>query len=157
VISNFLPSERDAAASAFQYLVTRSGTKIAYPVLDLAGEAGLEEAQLTSVLAKLSRGEVRILRQVGPAPGQPAESRYERYEIFHDVLAPAILGWRTRYVQEQGRLAAEKRLVQERQRVWLLKLGLAGVVLLLVGMVVLAIYAFQQRNVAEEATHKAKQ
>lgn len=117
VMSGLAPPEQETAAKVFQYLVTRSGTKIAYPVLDLAGDADIEdERALVSVLEKLSRGEGRILRPVGPAPGQPAEPRYERYEIFHDVLAPAVLDWRTRYVQAQERAAAERRAQEQQQR-----------------------------------------
>jgi tetratricopeptide (TPR) repeat protein len=48
---------------------------------------------------------------VAPPPGQPAKLRYE---IFHDVLAPAILDWWARYVQAQKRAEAEKALAQER-------------------------------------------
>jgi hypothetical protein len=44
VMSNLLPGERGTVASVLQYLVTRSGTKIAYPVLDLAGEVALDAA-----------------------------------------------------------------------------------------------------------------
>ena len=117
VMTDLLPNEQETAAKVFQYLVTRSGTKIAYPALDLAGEAGIgDEHTLVSVLQKLSHGEVRILRPVGPVPGQPTEPRYERYEIFHDVLAPAVLDWRARHIQVQERTAAERRAQEQQQR-----------------------------------------
>ncbi len=116
VMSALSTDEQALAAHVFQYLVTRSRTKVAYPVLDLAGEAGIEEASLSSVLEKLSRGDARILRQVGPVPGMPIELRYERYEIFHDVLASAILDWRTRHVQQQEIIELERRAEEQRLR-----------------------------------------
>lgn len=95
-----LPSaDRDIAARAFRYLVTPSQTKIAYTVADLADFAGVAPKQLTPVLQKLAHPEVRVLRSVAPAVGEPKQPRYE---IFHDVLAPAVLDWRERY-QEQTR------------------------------------------------------
>lgn len=92
--------EREIAARIFHYLVTPSGTKIAYSSFDLARsaelveeEAELVEEELTSVLEKLSQGALRILRPVG---ARRERNVRPRYEIFHDVLAPAILNWRTR-------------------------------------------------------------
>ena len=96
VMSTLLPDEQEIAASVFHYLVTPSGTKIAHTVSDLAEYAQLPQMQLSPVLEKLCRGDVRILRPVAPPPDQPTKLRYE---IFHDVLAPAILDWRARYVQ----------------------------------------------------------
>jgi hypothetical protein len=116
VLDALAQSEQHTAANVFQYLVTSSGSKIAYPILDLAGTAALQESKLISLIEKLSGADVRILRAVGPIPGRPAESRYECYEIFHDVLGPAILEWRARvdereriWVQEQERIASKRR------------------------------------------------
>jgi WD40 repeat protein len=113
VMATLGDEEKNAAARVFQHLVTRSGTKIAYPVLDLAGEAGLDQALLGDVLEKLSRRDVRVLRQVGPAPGSPHEARFERYEIFHDVLASAILAWRTDYLHAKEREEAQRNAARE--------------------------------------------
>ena len=106
VMSTLLPNEQEIAASVFHYLVTPSGTKIAHTISDLAEYAQLPQMQLSLVLEKLCRGDVRILRPVAPPPDQPDKPRYE---IFHDVLALAILDWRARHVQEQERAAAAKR------------------------------------------------
>jgi cytoskeletal protein RodZ len=92
-------SERDVAARAFRYLVTPSQTKIAYAVPDLADFAAVPQTTLAPVLRKLAEPDVRVLRSVAPAAG---ESKEVRYEIFHDVLAPAVLDWRERY-QDQSR------------------------------------------------------
>ena len=104
-----LPSEdQEIAASIFRYLVTPSGTKIAYTAKDLAYYA--ESTQpLESVLEKLAQGHVRILRRVvSPTSDEPS-----RYEIYHDVLAPAILDWRARYKKNKELAEKRKELDQE--------------------------------------------
>ncbi|TAH49424.1 MAG: hypothetical protein EYC68_17840 [Chloroflexota bacterium] len=92
-------SERRAAAGMFHYLVTPSGTKIAHTARDLAEYTNTSEKQLTPVLEKMSASGVRILRPVAPPPDQLDAPT--RYEIFHDVLAPAMLDWRQRYLQQR--------------------------------------------------------
>lgn len=93
VMNALMPTERRAAAQAFRYLVTPSGTKIAHTVADLADYAGVPQARLEPMMEKLSSGDVRIVRPIAPSPGRPTVARFE---IFHDVLAPAILDWRQR-------------------------------------------------------------
>jgi uncharacterized protein YkwD len=106
-----LSSEESAmAADVFRYLVTPSGTKIAYTRTDLAAYTNTPGAQLTPVLEKLSGSGLRILRTVDPPPDQPRETRYE---IFHDVLAAAILDWRGRYMLEKDKREFEQRLAEE--------------------------------------------
>ena len=90
--------EKKIAAQVFEYLVTPGGTKITYPALELAEKGKVETQKLEDLLEKLSGQEQRILRKVGPSPEKPT---VERYEIFHDTLAPAILEWRKEYQQQQ--------------------------------------------------------
>ena len=95
--------EQEIAAEVARFLVTPSGTKIAwtpadltalaYPDTDLAEWA---QPQVESVLAKLSEGDARILRPVAP-PGGHGQTQYE---IFHDILGPAILDWRARHIKD---------------------------------------------------------
>lgn len=92
-------NERRMAANMFHYLVTPSGTKIAHTARDLAEYTGTSEKQLTPVLEKMSASGMRILRPVAPPPDQLDAPT--RYEIFHDVLAPAMLDWRRRYLQQR--------------------------------------------------------
>lgn len=92
-------SERQAAAGMFHYLVTPSGTKIAHTARDLAEYTRTTEKQLTPVLEKMAASGIRILRPVAPPPDQMDAPT--RYEIFHDVLAPAMLDWRQRYLQQR--------------------------------------------------------
>ncbi|MCC7164191.1 MAG: hypothetical protein IT331_16975 [Anaerolineae bacterium] len=93
------PAERKMAAGMFHYLVTPSGTKIAHTARDLAEYTHTSEKQLTPVLEKMSASGIRILRPVAPPPDQL--NAPTRYEIFHDVLAPAMLDWRQRYLQQR--------------------------------------------------------
>ncbi len=95
---NTLPAkERAVAAAMFHYLVTPSGAKIAHTARDLAEYTGNQEKDLLPVLEKMSASGIRILRPVAPPPDQMDAPT--RYEIFHDVLAPAMLDWRRRYYQ----------------------------------------------------------
>lgn len=98
-------SERNDAASVLRYMVTPSRTKIAQEAGALAAWAELPEAQVKAILTRLSGPDMRILRTV-QAPGRP-----DQHEIFHDVLAGAILDWRRRY----DALRAEERVRQEEQ------------------------------------------
>jgi WD40 repeat protein len=113
VIARLLPREQEIAASIFHYLVTPSGTKIAYTASDLAGSCELNEPEVVRVLERLSHGNDRILRPIDPTPDRPTAPRYE---IFHDVLAPAIITWRTGYVQAQERAEAEQRAEEQQGR-----------------------------------------
>jgi hypothetical protein len=80
-------SERQTAIDMFDHLVTPSGGKIAESVPDLAHRTGHGETQVGGVLDKLDHE--RIVRPIPAAPGQDP-MRFRRYEIFHDVLTPAI-------------------------------------------------------------------
>ncbi|HYY59158.1 MAG TPA: WD40 repeat domain-containing protein [Pyrinomonadaceae bacterium] len=106
-------NKQDIAAEVFHYLVTPSGTKIAHTVPDLAEYAELTQAELAPVLEELARGDIRILRGVAPPPDQPSEPRYE---IFHDVLASAILDWRRRYTQQQLQEQIRRKERERRER-----------------------------------------
>jgi Novel STAND NTPase 1 len=90
-----LPSHsRYVAARVFRHLVTPSGMKIAHTAADLAAYGGLAEAEVKPVLQRLTAGDTRVLRRVESSERDQAPARFE---IFHDVLAAAILDWRARY------------------------------------------------------------
>ena len=101
VVNRLTPSEQDIAARALHFLVTPSGTKVAHTAPDLAGYAGSEPRAVGRVLERLCEGDARLLRRVAPVAGRDEP----RYEVFHDVLAPAILDWRARL---QGRRAQRR-------------------------------------------------
>jgi hypothetical protein len=92
VMNNLSRSEQEIAADIFRYMVTPSGTKIAYTITDLEYYVSPSRS-LEPVLEKLARGNVRILRPF-TSPGEPSVIRYE---IYHDVLTPAVLDWRARF------------------------------------------------------------
>ena len=106
-------AERAAAASIFQFLVTPSGTKIALGLDDLAKYAKLESDEIKPLLVRLSAGENRILTPVAPPPDRPAR---ESYQIFHDVLAGAVLEWRNQYERNAERAEADARAEEQRQK-----------------------------------------
>jgi WD40 repeat protein len=62
----------------------------------------------------LCSGPQRILRPLPPAAGVVGPPRYE---IFHDVMGPAVLDWRRRYVAQQERDELSRRLDAERAEV----------------------------------------
>ena len=105
---------REIAVRLFQHLVTPSGAKYALRTEDLVALAGFPRERVTPVLTALTAA--RLLRRIDPP---------ERYEIFHDAFAVAMLEWRQEYVQRR------------RQRTVVLSaVGVAIVMLAVVGTVV---------------------
>jgi WD40 repeat protein len=137
------PSEQDAAANVFDHLVTPSGTKIAHGVGDLASYASVGERELEPVLASLASQ--RILRPLGEN-GHAGD----RYEIFHDVLAGAVLAWRTRH---EADAALEEERKRRRRLGWLAAAALVGLAM----MAALAAYAFSQRTNARQQAAAAEE
>ena len=140
--------EQDLAADIFRQLVTPSGTKIAHALPDLAEYAERPEKDLVPVIDHLSSADVRVLRPVAPPPDQPGGLRYE---IFHDVLAAAILDWRARWKQaETERELEESRKEQERERRRARRFqALAAAMVILAAIAaLLGIWAFRQKDAA---------
>jgi WD40 repeat protein len=136
------PREKGAAAAMYNFLVTPSGTKIAHGIHDLAGYASVDEREASAVLQRLSAERiVRASSENGPST--------TRYEIYHDVLADAVLGWRTRF--EADRRIDEERLAHQRRHRRLLLFGIATLIGLAV-MAAVAVYALAQRS---NANHQA--
>jgi WD40 repeat protein len=141
------PREKGAAAAMYNFLVTPSGTKIAHGVHDLAGYAAVDEREASEVLQRLSAERiVRASSENGPAT--------TRYEIFHDVLADAVLGWRSRF--EADRRVEKQRQEHERRHRRLLIFG-AVTLLGLAVMAGVAVYAFAQRSNARHQAEAAEQ
>jgi hypothetical protein len=88
-MANLSGPERDVAARVLHFLVTPSGTKIAHRASDLAEYAKVSADVVGLLLDHLGGPQARILRGTGDG----------RYEIYHDVLAAAILDWRARRLQ----------------------------------------------------------
>jgi WD40 repeat protein len=137
------PREKDAAAAMYNHLVTPSGTKIAHDVGDLAGYAVVDEDEAGRVLRRLA--DQRIVRTGGDGGGGP------RYEIFHDVLADAVLAWRTRHEADR-RLESEREVAEERHR-RTRTFAVAAVVAMAI-LAAISVYALTQRsNARSEARH----
>jgi WD40 repeat protein len=138
------PAQMGLAALTFNQLVTPSGMKIAHGTRDLADYAQTTPEVIGPVLATLSHE--RILRPVG-------DDADGGYEIFHDVLADAVLAWRARFLAEQAvereRAAARRR---HRRLVALVAVALAA----LAAMAAITYYALEQRNEAQHSAADAK-
>jgi WD40 repeat protein len=144
-LSALTPSEQDAAAGMFRYLVTPSGTKIAHGRADLRKYANLSEPEVENVLRQLSSQ--RILR-----PVSGTDNGGQSYEIYHDVLADAVLAWRGRR-EAQRELDAARRDSERRRR---RALAVAGVALFaLAVMAAITVFALTQRSDARTAARRA--
>jgi WD40 repeat protein len=133
--------QRDIAARLFGHLVTPSGTKIAHETTDLAQFAGAPESAVRGVLGIL--GDHRIIRtdEVG------------RWEIFHDVLAGAVLGWTTRYEAERAVQQARNEARRRHRRLAFLTFGALIALALTAGF---AVFAFSQRSEARDQARAAR-
>ena len=170
-LSDLEPHERETALDVFRYLVTPSGTKIALSAVDLVALAGDNTSrtpeEVETLLERMSSGDIRILRPVPPAPGGDGRTRFE---ISHDLLAPAILDWRTRQTAIQAerqaheraaqlqreKREAEDRAAEERRRARMFK-GLAiAAGVLLVACIVGGVLAYAAKKAADRDNQLAQ-
>ncbi len=114
-------AELELCARIFDRLVTPSGSKIAIKDTDLAEYAGDLKSLLPVVLQKLAAPDARVLRRL-PVPGA-AEGH--RYEIYHDVLAAAIIEWQARFIDSL------KEKYRIRRRMMQLSLATAAVLIIM--------------------------
>jgi WD40 repeat protein len=175
----FPDEEQEAAAEIFHYLVTPSGTKVAFSAPDLAKLTELPEERVEAVLEKLCAGDTRILRSYY---ADRPRGNVKSYEIYHDVLANAVLGWRAWYLRDKDRIRMERdanaqkeaenaRLREEeerrrRQEELRLKrarrkmrrlLVIAALSTIITGVfAALYFYAVRQERNAQEAAHEAE-
>ncbi len=136
------PGEKETAAAMYNFLVTPSGTKIAHGVRDLAGYAAVDETEAAEVLRRLTNE--RIVR--ASSTNGPSSTRYE---IFHDVLAEAVVAWRTRHDAERALREAERR----RRRA---RLVASGALLALVFVAAIAVFALIERGHARTEERHAQ-
>lgn len=102
VMNSFNIVDKKLISEFIHFTVTRSGAKIASTATGLADWANLPERQedIDRILRTLSSGDKMIYKPVQNL--NDPETKY--YEVSHDALAPAILNWRTRYL-ENNRLS----------------------------------------------------
>ena len=139
-IEALTPEQREIAARLFDHLVTPSGTKIAHEASDLAEFAGASEAEIRPVVETLANHRILRTDEAG------------RWEIFHDVLAGAVLGWKSRHDAERAVARAREESRRRHRRLGFLAFGA------LVGLALasaLAVFAFSQRSDAREQAQVA--
>jgi WD40 repeat protein len=150
--------QQQIAASIFYYLVTPSGLKIVQTVGDLAEMAHVSREHLMPVLEHLST-DSRVLRSVDSLPGSGGDLRYQ---IFHDVLAPAVLAWRAKYVKAQELREAQNRAAEQQLRAeresrvaWRLRWLSAGLIVFLVVSAIAIYYASKNRILAHREAQRS--
>jgi WD40 repeat protein len=134
------PRELTTATEVFLHLVTPSGTKIAQSIADLSSWSSEPPELIEALVAKLAAGDQRIVRPLPPAAGSDSS----RVEIFHDVLAKAILDWCQR--QTERRLRNERNAARRRTAV---------VSVLALVAIALAAFAYVLRERQIHETHLA--
>jgi WD40 repeat protein len=140
--------DRDAAVDIFRHLVTRSGTKIALAAPDLADYTHQSDDEIQELLERLTRADVRILHDVPPSPGAEAP----RFEISHDLLAPPILDWCTRVMQERSEAQVADEMRRRHRR---MLIGAGALLALVAVFATLSIWALIERGNAEDAARHA--
>jgi hypothetical protein len=131
VMDKLSEGDSEIAARIFKSLVTRIGTKNVLAAADL-DEDNIQIDEAARVLKKLA--EARVLRPLSPSTrhfrvstNQPDQWYYVRYEIFHDMLAQAILKWRDHYKQKKELSEANRKLMMERERIKRLNRTIAAI------------------------------
>jgi WD40 repeat protein len=145
-LDRLAPEEKKVAAHVFQFLVTRSGQKVAHTADDLADFSDDDPAAVRNVLERLSSRDVRILRRVEAAAGE--EGSEGSYEIYHDTLGEPILEWRSTHLQELHEQAAHEQARKERRRASLFAGGAALMLLVAAACLVLYFRAADARRSA---------
>lgn len=105
VMAHLDADDRHLCAQFFDRMVTPSGAKIACRVRDLQDWAQAPAGRVAEVLSRLAAE--RVLNYVAP---QGEDAQDAQYEIFHDVLAPAILEWRRAWIEAERQAEHEREL-----------------------------------------------
>ncbi len=85
-------NDKKLASAAFNYLVNKHGTKMAYPLGDLAKQLRVSETSLGQTLDKLEQA--RILRR-------QKRQNLLWYELYHDIFSKSIYDWNEGYKTRQ--------------------------------------------------------
>ena len=154
-LGSLTDEDREAAVDILHHLVTPSGTKIALAASDLAEYTSRSTDETDALLERLAGSDIRILRPVPPPPGGTGGTRFE---ISHDLLAPAILDWgrRRRAVRlEHEKEAAERQVQTERRRARIFRALAIGSAALLIVAVVAWVRADNAQQAANSANAEA--
>jgi|GEM_PF-1810020 len=112
VMDGLSAEQRRTAAKVFRFLVTETGSKNAQTAETLAEWSNEPIDSVQELLRSLSAGRQSILRPVQQPSGA---GEPPLYEIFHDVMGPAVLDWRRCYVAQQQQEEEARRLSTERE------------------------------------------
>jgi WD40 repeat protein len=140
------PRDAAIATGALRFLVTPSRTKIAHSFGDLVEYTNESPVELQAVLDRLASQRILRSSAVGGDGGR-------RYEIFHDVPAEPVLAWRREF---ETRTAVDRERATAARRPRRLLAIAGGAAVLASVMIVLAAYAFMQRNEASKQKRAAE-
>jgi hypothetical protein len=143
VLGGLSDAQRELCSRFFDRLVTPSGSKVAYRIDDLAATAEASREEVSAVIAQLT-GERRVLRHIAAIPGEWGS---ERVEIFHDVLAAAVLDWQRRFGEVRRQASVRLDAIRRATRI---------AVPIVVGLIVLAGVALVGAYLAEKRAGEAK-
>ena len=113
-------ADKQLASQAFDYLAAQRGMKMAYPVDVLARILRVKPDKLDTVLAKLAKRDMNILRD-------QTRNGVVWYELYHDMFADSIEQWNNRWKAQR----------QKRQR-WLV----SSIIVVLVAVLGLLLDSF---------------
>jgi hypothetical protein len=153
------PRQRPLAIEVLDHMVTPDGAKVAASIAQLAYRVSTPEKDVRRILESLTKRPV--VRRVPPPPGQDP-IKYQRYEIFHDVLAPAINreitveNERQAIERTQKEEETERRLHRFRSRAKRFRLAALGSSALLLIALLLLVFALGQRSSAIRNLHIAQ-
>lgn len=82
-------TERDLARTAFGFLMTKRGAKMAYEIANLSEHMAVPQDSLERMLRMLSTPAVRILRETRGPDGS------QWFELYHDMYAPFLFAWKS--------------------------------------------------------------
>lgn len=137
--------EQRIASAAFQQLVTPSGRKIAHSVGDLAQLTAQPQEKLAPVVEQLANPEARILRVV-----EQRDAGAGKLEIFHDVLAHAVLDWRAEFETKEARRLAKETTRRELTNRFF-RIAVVALLLAVIVAAALTIFALKERDRARSS------
>lgn len=109
VMSQLDETTQAACAAFFPHLVTPTGTTVELTLDDIGAYAGHMATSVERLLESLERA--YMLRAL------MTQANLRRFEIFHPLIAPAILDWARQYTEEREReREAQRRAEAERRR-----------------------------------------
>ena len=149
ILKEFDKPDRELLAEAFNFLVTKQGAKLAYPLASLAEHMEVDEDSLKSVLRRLS--DSRILRKSNGPDQAPW------FELYHDMYGPIIDEWKRTYRQEQKAEQEAEKLAQRAEQIaqWKAlrrKLATAAAVIVIVALLVMIVRYRQDKLAKLETT-----